>query len=205
MPPILADLPKGSLDGQTTHYAEGPAGYVGGGGVLPPELVGFDRGAETATANYSLNSGPATLTIIDYPTPQMAEAQEPRIRAYIKAGSAAQPPWPKALVDSDQASLEVRRSGPLVAIVSGNAIPDESHKLIEMVHYRGRPHLNPAARGRVGDSKDGQAVGGDCRNCGRWRKCGAFAGFFPWRGQGVVPHHARQAGFLSLGRRVYPN
>ncbi len=135
MPPILADLPKGSLDGQTTHYAEGPAGYVGGGGVLPPELVGFDRGAETATANYSLNSGPATLTIIDYPTPQMAEAQEPRIRAYIKAGSAAQPPWPKALVDSDQASLEVRRSGPLVAIVSGDAIPDESHNLIEMVHY----------------------------------------------------------------------
>ena len=44
--------------------------------MLPPELVGFDRGAETVTANYSLRSGPATLTIIDYPTPQMAEAQE---------------------------------------------------------------------------------------------------------------------------------
>ncbi|MGC1462403.1 MAG: DUF6599 family protein [Terracidiphilus sp.] len=135
MPPILANLPQGSLDGQTTHYAIGPAGYVGGGGVLPPELIGFDRGAETVTANYSLNSGPATLTIIDYPTPQMAEAQEPKIRDYIKAGSKAQPAWPKALLDSDVASLEVRRSGPLVAIVSGDAIPDESHKLLEMVHF----------------------------------------------------------------------
>ena len=135
MPPILANLPQGSLDGQTTHYALGPAGYAGAGGVLPPDLVGFDRGAEAVTANYSLNSGPATLTIIDYPTPQMAEALEPKIRAYIQAGSKAQPAWPKPLQDSDLASLEVRRSGPLVILVSGDAIPDESHKLIEMVHY----------------------------------------------------------------------
>jgi hypothetical protein len=135
MPPILANLPKASLDAQSTHYAEGPAGYAGSGGVLPPELVGFDRGAEAVTANYSLSSGPATLTIIDYPTPQMAEALEPKIRDYLKAGSKAQPAWPKPLVESDVASLEVRRSGPLVVVVSGDAIPDESHRLLEMVHY----------------------------------------------------------------------
>jgi hypothetical protein len=134
-PPILANLPQASLDGQTTHYAVGPAGYAGAGGVLPPELVGFDRGAETATANYTLRSGVATLTIIDYPTPQMAAAMEPKIRDYIKAGKGAQPAWPKPLVDSDLASLEVRRSGPLVAIVSGDAIPDESHKLLATVHF----------------------------------------------------------------------
>jgi hypothetical protein len=103
--------------------------------VLPPELVGFDRGAEAVTANYSLRSGPAVLTIIDYPTPQMAAAQETKIRAYLKAGSQVQPPWPKPLADSDLASLEVRRSGPLVAIVSGDAIPDESHKLLATVHF----------------------------------------------------------------------
>ena len=38
-------------------------------------------------------------------------------------------------MDSDLASLEVRRSGPLVALVSGDAIPDESHKLLAVVHY----------------------------------------------------------------------
>jgi hypothetical protein len=134
-PPILADLPKDSLDERTTHYAMGPAGYAGAGGVLPAELVGFDRGAEAVTANYSLRSNAATLTIIDYPTPQMAAAQENAIRAYLKAGNQAQPAWPKPLQDSDAASLEVRRSGPLVALVSGDAIPDESHKLLELVHY----------------------------------------------------------------------
>lgn len=135
-PPILGNLPQGSLDKQTTHYALGASGYVGSGGVLPPELVGFDRGAEAVTANYSLSSGPATLTIVDYPTPQMAAAQETRIRDYIKAGAQAQPAFPKPLTDSDQASLEVRRSGPLVVVVSGDAIPDESHKLLESVHFQ---------------------------------------------------------------------
>lgn len=135
-PPILLNLPKPSLDAQTTHYTLGPAAYAGSGGALPPELVGFDRGAEAVTANYSLSSGPATLTIIDYPTPQMAIAEETRLRDYIHLGSKAQPAFPKPLVDSDQASLEVRRSGPLVILVSGDAIPDESHRLLESVHFQ---------------------------------------------------------------------
>jgi hypothetical protein len=135
LPPILANLPKASLESQTTHYALGPAGYAGAGGVLPPSLVDFDKGAETVTASYSLSSGPATLTIIDYPTPQIAAAQEAAIRAYLKAGGKAQASWPKPLSDSDVASIEVRHSGPLVAVVSGDAIPDESHRLIEAVHY----------------------------------------------------------------------
>jgi hypothetical protein len=138
-PPILANLPKAQLDGQTTHYAVGPAGYAGAGGVLPPELVGFDRGAEAVTASYTLRTGPATLTIIDYPTPQLAAAQEKTIRDYIQAGirggQQAQAAWPKPLQDSGLAALEVRRSGPLVALVSGNAFTDDSHKLLAAVHY----------------------------------------------------------------------
>jgi hypothetical protein len=139
LPPILACLPQSKpesrLDPQTTHYAVGSAGYVGAGGVLPPSLVNFDKGAETITANYSLISGSATLTLIDYPTPQIAHAQVDSIRAYLKASSQAQPPWPKPLTDSDTASLEVRGSGPVVAIVSGDAVPEESHRLLESVHF----------------------------------------------------------------------
>ena len=134
-PPLLAVLPQAAMDKQTMHFAQGPVGYVGSGGVLPPGLVRFDEDAEAVTANYSLSSGPATLTLIDYPTPQMAEAQVKLIRDYIKAGSNAQPAFPKPLQDSDQVSLEVTRSGPIVALVSGDAIPDESHKLLAMVHY----------------------------------------------------------------------
>ncbi len=134
-PPILYNLPQTALDGQTTHYALGPAGYVASGGVLPPELVGFDRGAETATATYKLRSGPATLTVINYPTPQLAAAQETVIAAYLKAGNSPQHPFTKPLQDSNPTAIEARRSGPLVAVVSGDAITDEAHKLLATVHY----------------------------------------------------------------------
>lgn len=134
-PPVLAFLPKTSLDHQTTRYAVGPASYTSSGGVLPPSLVSFNSGAEALTANYSLRSGSATLTIVNYPTPQMAIAQEALIRKYIKSGSQAQPPFPKPLASSNLASLEVLRSGPLVAVVSGAALPDESHKLLAAVHF----------------------------------------------------------------------
>jgi hypothetical protein len=138
-PPIMANVPKAQLDAQTTHYAVGPAGYAGAGGVLPAELVGFDRGAEAVTASYTLRTGPATLTIIDYPTPQLAAVQETKIRDYIQAGirggQQAQAAWPKPLQDSGLPALEVRRSGPLVALVSGNAFTDDSHKLLAQVHY----------------------------------------------------------------------
>lgn len=135
VPPLLTMLPKHWLEPQTTHYAQGPASYAGSGGVLPPQLVGFDRDAEAVTASYSLSSGPATLTLINYPTPQMAITQEKAISDYIHAGKNAQPAFPSPLANSDQASLEVRRSGPVVALVSGDAVPDESHRLLETVHY----------------------------------------------------------------------
>jgi len=134
-PPILGNLPQKNLDGQTTHYALGPAGYAGAGGVLPPELVGFDRGAETATATYKLPSGLATLTVINYPTPQMATAQAKIIATYLQAGNTPQHPLTKPLQDSNPTALEVRRSGPLVAVVSGDPIQDEAHKLVSAVHY----------------------------------------------------------------------
>ena len=202
MPPILANLPQGSLDGQTTHYAIGPIGYAGGGGVLPPDLVGFDRGAEAVTANYTLNSGPATLTIIDYPTPQMAEAQEPKIRAYLQAGSKAQPPWSKPLQDSDIASLEVRRSGPLVAIVSGDAIPDESHKLLEMVHFEADLTSIPQPTESEVE-KDSQDPDEHRRHRHRGGQRRASARILPRRRQGTVPHCARKACLVRLRRRVY--
>jgi hypothetical protein len=160
MPPILANLPQSRMDPQTTHYALGPVGYAGSGGVLPAELVGFDRGAEAVTANYKLVSGPATLTIIDYPTPQMAEAMQPKIQAYIKAGSQAQPAWPQPLKDSDLASLEVRRSGPIVILVSGDATPEESHKLIETIHFSADFTNLPAVGGETEVNKTARLLMG---------------------------------------------
>lgn len=140
-PPILGDLPQRDIQGQSTHYALGPAGYTGPAAqsaspaVLPVSLIGFDRGAEAITAGYGLTSGPATLTLLSYPTPQIAEAQEKLISDYIHAGNTPQHPWTKPLQDSNPTVVAVRRSGPLVAIVSGDPIKDDAMKLLQSVHY----------------------------------------------------------------------
>ena len=167
--------------------------------MLPPELVGFDRGAETVTANYSLRSGPATLTIIDYPTPQMAAAQETKIRDYIKGagrqqGAAA---LAQAAADSDQASLEVRRSGPLVALVSGDAIPDESHKLLATVHFEADLTSIPQpTESEV--AKTGKLLLGIVALVIIGASAAILLGFFPGRRPGALSHGAGQAGFLGL-------
>src|SRR5271170_6002188 len=56
-PPLPGYLPQAGLDPQSTRYALGPIGYVRGGGLLPPSLIDFNRGAEVITAQYSIRDG----------------------------------------------------------------------------------------------------------------------------------------------------
>lgn len=149
VPPILANLPQKNLEHLGSRYTLGPAAYAAAGGLLPANLVGFDRGAEALTASYRLASGPATLTLIDYPTPQIAEAAEPRLRAYLKAGAAAQPARPAPLAASNPASIELRRSGPLVAFVAGSASPADCRALLASIHFA----ADFTALPNVGDSE----------------------------------------------------
>ena len=201
-PPILTNLPQALLDQQTTHYALGPAGYAGSGGVLPPDLVGFDRDAETVTANYTLRSGPATLTIIDYPTPQMAQAQEARIRAYIKAGSQAQPPWPKPLTDSDRASLEVRRSGPCSNCKWRRDSRGEPQTAGEGSLRGGSYGDSPAHRFRSLEDRT-IADGNFHPGLDRMLRCNSNGILFGRR-QSAVSNCERQASLIGLRRGVYP-
>ena len=53
LPPLLPTyLPAKGLKTETVKYALGPVGYQATGGVLPGEIVGFDKAAEAVTAKY---------------------------------------------------------------------------------------------------------------------------------------------------------
>ena len=62
-------LPAKGLETDSVKYALGPVGYQAMGGALPPEIIGFDKAAEVVTAKYE---GKGTLTMLLYPTPQIA-------------------------------------------------------------------------------------------------------------------------------------
>jgi hypothetical protein len=134
-PPLPKYLPTTSLDAGSIRYSVGPIAYARGGGVLPPALVGFNRDAEAVTANYTSQNGSGTLTVLMYPTPQMAMHEAQTIQALLKSGSSPQASLPQPLTDSNQASLQVRRSGPIVALTSGSFSENEARKLLGAINY----------------------------------------------------------------------
>lgn len=99
IPPTLPDyLPKAQLNPGTVHYVIGPAGWMRTGSAIPASAIDFKQDAEAVTAQY----GAATLTLIMYPTPQIAGAHLKTIEAL-----------PQPL------GLTAGRTGPLLAIVTG--------------------------------------------------------------------------------------
>lgn len=129
-PSLPGYLPAKSLDKATVKYTIGPASYIDSGGVLPASTIGFNRDAEVVTAQYSAHSGRGTLTLIGYPTPQLAINAEKAINAMLKE------PLPPGLQQGNPASLGVRRSGPVVAVTSGNFSSAEAQALLGQVKYR---------------------------------------------------------------------
>jgi hypothetical protein len=157
IPPSLPSyLPVKDREITYTRYAIGPEAYVRAGGVLPPALVDFNRGAEVLTSTYSKHNGEGQLTLIEYPTPQIAIERERVISAFLKAGpppaasasnsgpaaanatnaaQQAQDPWPRPLQESNTQALIARRSGPIVAITSGAFDDQDARDLINQIHY----------------------------------------------------------------------
>jgi hypothetical protein len=134
-PGIGGYLPAPDLEPATERYALGPQTYTLGGGTLPATLVDFARGAETMTAQYKSVNGEGTLTLINYPTPQIAMDRTRALQAYLQTGNTAQNPWTPAIENSNSGALLVRRSGPIVAVTSGAFSTQEAQNLIGLVHY----------------------------------------------------------------------
>ncbi len=135
-PSLPAYLPRTDLSAGLTRYALGPDSYTRGGGVLPPSLIDFSSSAEAITATYTTRDGNGNLTLLEYPTPQIAAARLRAIEAFLKAGNSSRAPWPQALADSRPEDLLARRSGPIVALTSGAFPAATAHNLLNQVNYQ---------------------------------------------------------------------
>jgi hypothetical protein len=136
VPPSLPGfLPRTNLEPTYTRYSLGPEAYTRSGGVLPAALIDFSKSPEVLSGGFNLRSGKGTLTIVEYPTPQIAAERERAIAAYLKAGSQPQQPFTEALEKSNTQALATRRSGLLVAVTSGGFDTADAHKLLDKVNY----------------------------------------------------------------------
>ena len=126
--PLLPTLlPTPGLQPASLRYALGPVSYRQSGGVLPAEILGWDKSAETATADYAGTAGKGTLTLLLYPTPQIAGD---RGRAIEQAVNQQTGPAAAASLGT----VKLRRIGPLVGMTSGGFTAEQAQQLLAGLH-----------------------------------------------------------------------
>jgi len=130
LPGLPAYLPKPSYVKNSAKYVLGPVTLDKVGASLPADLVDFSAGAEVVIGNYTTSGGGATLTLISYPTPQIAAEHLRRIEA------AHQPtPQTDAASASVNTSFFDKRSGPIVVVATGALSASEGKALLASVNY----------------------------------------------------------------------
>jgi len=125
LPSLPLYLPKAGYVPNTAKYVVGPAALTNLNSPVSASEISFDRGAELAQGQYNSGQGTATLTLISYPTPQIAGE---RLRAIDAA-------HPQPQEGSTSPLFLTKRSGPLVAIVTGAISPREAKSLLASVNY----------------------------------------------------------------------
>ena len=118
-PPCQGHLPKHWLRANSERYIVGPEALERLGVPIPAGLVDFSKGAEIEFGKYRSSSGEGSMTLIEYPTPQIAAD---RLRA---VQAAALPGGP----------FFFKRSGPLLIAVNGNISESDAQSLLGMVNY----------------------------------------------------------------------
>lgn len=108
----------------SVRYALGPETYLAEGGVLPAGSLGWNKSAEAVTAKYADRRGAETLTLLLYPTPQIAGAILKSIEGSMHG------------LGPSFASAGLRREGDLVVLASGTYSTNEAQRLVENIHLR---------------------------------------------------------------------
>ena len=118
-----AEVAGMKLESASLRYSLGPVAYQAMGGVLPAGILGWDKSAEVATANYAGKGGKGTLTLLLYPTPQIAGDRGRAVQDAINQKGTA-----------TYGTVKMRRVGPLVGVTSGGFTAEQGQALVEALN-----------------------------------------------------------------------
>ena len=119
LPTLPANLPAQSLERNTSRYIIGPEALARLGVPIPAQLVDFSKSAEVAIGKYRTSQGEASVTLVGYPTPQIARERMDAMQAASLTGG----------------PFYFKRTGPYVVAVNGNIPTDEAQSLLASVNY----------------------------------------------------------------------
>ena len=120
-------LPVKGIAAGTERYALGPVSYKAMGGMLPADLLAWDKSAEVATAEYvgqgSKGAGKGAVTLMLYPTPQIAGDRGRALESYVNSAGLAQ-----------FGTLKMRRVGPMLGMTTGGLGAEQATEFITGLH-----------------------------------------------------------------------
>jgi hypothetical protein len=119
LPTVTANLPSQSLLRNSSRYVIGPEALTRLGVPLPAQLVDFSKSPELAIGKYRTSQGEASVTLVSYPTPQIARERMDAMQSAALSGG----------------PFYFKRSGPYVVVVNGSIPADEAQSLLASVNY----------------------------------------------------------------------
>lgn len=144
-PPLPNYLPRQAVIRNSAKYVLGPVGLDRIHAPLTADIVDFSAGAEVVVGQYTPGSNSATLMLISYPTPQIAAEHLKRIDQAKQGLTAPQNPNQPAVMQIGE--FFAKRTGPIVAVVSGSLTANEAKSLLGQVHYDAEVTWNERFRG----------------------------------------------------------
>ena len=122
LPTLPLFLPRQDYVRNSVKYVVGPQALASVGSPLTAQEIDFSSSPEVAVAQYSGDAGNSTLELISYPTPAIAED-------HLKALQSAHPET------ASGNPFVLKRSGPLLVVVTGAITPQGAKNLLGSVHY----------------------------------------------------------------------
>lgn len=140
LPSFIEFMPRRAYISNTQKYAMGPAALAGLAPPVSADLVDFGASSEVTIGRYNTPSGEATLMLISYPTPQLAAEHKRRIDA---AHQLAQPQEDVSTIAGAGQFFD-KKTGPIIAIVTGPMSDSDAKSLLGMVNYEASVTWNQA-------------------------------------------------------------
>jgi hypothetical protein len=131
LPTLPTYLPRQGYIAHSAKYVAGPAAFASIHAPLPADLVEFQRSAELVLGRYTTSKGTASIVLIAYPTPQIAGDRLRAIESWTKSSNCSG----SGRTAGESCDFLGKRSGPIVAVVTGDVAPSEAQSLLAAVSY----------------------------------------------------------------------
>lgn len=116
LPVISTYLPPEGLIPNSERYILGPVSLAKFNPQIPPSVAAFSLSAEAQLGQYKTKKGAMTLAVFNYPTPNMSRERAEEFRKI-----------PGAVA---------KRTGPMVAVITGSPDADEAERVLAKVNYQ---------------------------------------------------------------------